>query len=322
MLTDNKITKQIESYIEFKQSLGYQVKTESQELRRFARFTREIIGHCGSLTVDLAMQWATLDCSFSRWYMARRLETVHTFAVYAASIDSQAQIPPTGVFGKCHGRVTPYIYTEEEILRLMTMSKNLLSTDGIRRMAVSTAIGLLWSTGIRISELTNLKVKDVNFKDEYLYIRNTKFHKDRLVPLHNTTLEQLKEYDTELRGKLLERSEDHFFFVNTNGRRFNLRAFEYAFQRLRPCLLPAGENKWNRRPPRLYDIRHSFACRTILKWLEAGENVNQKVYLLSVYMGHVKPADTYWYLTSTPELLSLACSKFELLYGKEMQPYE
>lgn len=118
MITDNKITRQVESYIEYKQSLGYQLKIESQELRRFAKYTCDI-EHTGSLTVDLAMQWSSLDGSLSRWYMARRLETIHTFAVYAACIDPKPQVPQTGVFGKCHGRVTPYIYTENEILRLM-----------------------------------------------------------------------------------------------------------------------------------------------------------------------------------------------------------
>ncbi len=222
MLADNKITRQIESYIEYKQSLGYKLRIESQELRRFARYTRQI-EHSGAITVDLAMQWASFDNSLSRWYMARRLETVHTFAKYAASIDPQAQVPPTGVFGKCHGRVAPYIYEEKEILRLMRESANLFSPDGIRRLTVSTALGLLWATGIR-------------------------------------------------------------------------------------------------RPPRLYDIRHSFACHTILRWLENGEDVNQKIYLLSVYMGHVKPADTYWYPTSTPELLASACERFECRCGKELWP--
>lgn len=250
--------------------------------------------------------------------MARRLETVHTFAKYAASIDPQAQVPPTGVFGKCHGRVAAYIYEEKEILRLMRESANLFSPDGIRRLTVSTALGLLWATGIRVSELVNLKVKDVNFKERHLYIKNTKFYKDRLVPLHRSVLVQLDNYNLGLKGKTSERSENHCFFVTTRGRRFNLRAFEYAFQQLRPCLMP--DNGWNRRPPRLYDIRHSFACHTILRWLENGEDVNQKIYLLSVYMGHVKPADTYWYLTSTPELLASACERFECRCGKELWP--
>lgn len=202
MMANNKISKQIESYIEYKQSLGFQLTVESRELRRFAKYTRDI-EHDGSLTVDLAMQWASIDSSHSRWYIARRLETVHTFAVYAASIDPKAQVPQTGVFGKCHGRVAPYIFTEEEILRLMNESVNLFSTDGIRRMTVSTALGLLWSTGIRISELTNLTVKDVNLNGSYLYIRNTKFHKDRLVPLHKTALEQLRNYESELKANYL-----------------------------------------------------------------------------------------------------------------------
>jgi integrase len=204
----------------------------------------------------------------------------------------------------------------------MNESLNLFTTDGIRCLTVFTALGLLWATGIRVSELINLKVQNVNYKEGYLYIKNTKFHKDRLVPLHQTVLEQLKKYDLKLKGKLPGRSENDFFFITTNGRQFNLRAFEYAFQQLRPCLMSDAGNEWNGRSPRLYDIRHTFACRTIIKWIQSGEDVNQKVYLLSVYMGHVKPADTYWYLTATPELLSLSSGKFELRFGKELQPYE
>lgn len=320
-MIENKLTKQIEEYIEHKQSLGYQLKVESRELRRFAKYTRDI-KHTGSLTVDLTMQWVSLDGNLSRWYMARRLETVHTFAVFASCIDFETQIPPTGIFGKCHGRVTPYIYTLKEILRLMDESTKLFSTDGIRCLTVSTALGLLWATGIRVSELTNLKVKDVHFMEKYLHIRNTKFYKERLVPLHQSVLKKLVNYNLEIRNKITERLEEDFFFVTTNGKPLNLRALEYAFQLLRPCLLPEGESNWNRRPPRLYDLRHTFACNTILKWFENGEDVNQKIYLLTVYMGHVKPADTYWYLTATPELLSLACEKFEFHCGKGVESYE
>lgn len=161
-------------------------------------------------------------------------------------------------------------------------------------------------------------MKDVNFKERYLFIRDTKFHKDRLVPLHQTVLERLEEYESQLQSKVSGRSSEDFFFVNMSGRRFNTRSFEYAFQKLRPCL---GEI-CNGRQPRLYDVRHTFACRTILKWLKSGEDVNHKIYLLSVYMGHVKPSDTYWYLSSTPELLAIAGGKFEYSCGKGIQPYE
>jgi site-specific recombinase XerD len=316
MISDNRITKQIEGYIAYKRSLGYQITVEAQELMRFASYTRKI-NYEGSLTADLAMQWASLDSNYSRWYKSRRLETIHTFAVYAVSFDSEAQIPQTGVFGKCHGRISPYVYTEEEMLVLMKQAQNLFSTDGIRRMTVSTALGLLWSTGIRVSELTSLVIKDVHYNDGYIFIRDTKFKKDRLIPLHPTVAEKLRLYSQFLKEKLPNRSDDKYFFVTTCGKRFNTRAFEYAFQQIRTCLLPSGQDSWAGRNPRLYDIRHSFACRTIQRWLENGDNVNQKIYILSVYMGHVKPEDTYWYLTATPELLAIACNKFELHCGKE-----
>ena len=313
----NKISKQIEDYIDFKHSLGYEIKVESNELRRFAKYTQDI-NYNGSLTIDLALTWVSLNRGYSRWYRARRLEMIHTFAKYASSVDPSAQVPQTGIFGKCHGRVTPYIFTEEEIIKLMKHSAYLYSPDGIRRITVATALGLLWSTGIRISELTNLKVNDVRFNKRYLFVRDTKFHKNRLVPLHYTVIDNLEKYDSQIRLKIPDRSNEDYFFVNMSGRRFNTRSLEYAFQKLRPCLgsIP------NRRQPRLYDIRHTFACRTIIRWLNSGDDVNHKIYLLSVYMGHVKPSDTYWYLSSTPELLSLAGEKFESSYGKGLQLYE
>jgi len=109
MLNENLLTRQIEEYISYKQSIGYKIKIEAQELRRFAAFTRAI-NYNESLTNELAIQWASLKSEYSRFYMARRLETLHTFAKYILAFDSEAQLPQTGVFGKCHGRTSPYIY--------------------------------------------------------------------------------------------------------------------------------------------------------------------------------------------------------------------
>ncbi len=313
MMTDNRITRQVEEYIAYKQSLDYKLLVEARELRRFAKYTREI-NFEGTLTSELALKWASLNPNFSRWYMSRRLETIHTYAVYAASFDSQVQIPQTGVFGKCHGRVTPYIYTENEVHLLINAAKDLFSPDGIRCKMVATALGLLWSTGLRPSELMELKVKDVCFEKQYLLIRESKFKKSRYVPLHETALAALKQYRIFLDKNITVYDSDNFF-VTTYGKAINLHSLEYAFQLIRPCILKQGQSKWQERSPRLYDFRHTFACRTIQRWLENGEDVNSQIYTLSVYMGHVKPEDTYWYLTATPELLSTAVEKFEMHCG-------
>jgi site-specific recombinase XerD len=318
MTDENKLTRQIEEYISYKQSLGYKIKIESQELRRFAAFTRSI-GYAGSLTSELAMRWSSLNSDYSRLYMARRLETIHTFAKFISSFDPDAQIPQTGVFGKSHCRISPYIYSDEEISLLMNEAGKLFSPDGIRSYTVSTAIGLLRSTGIRVSELTSLKIADVRLNDGYLFISNSKFKKDRMVPLHPTVTKNLTDYRFFIEQKLGQRGNMDYFFVSSYGHRFNTRAFEYAFQLIRPILSACDtrEQRVLTRNYRLYDIRHTFACETIRNWLESGEDVNQKLYILSTYIGHVKPEDTYWYLSATPELLAIACRRFETAFGEE-----
>lgn len=309
MLDSNRITLQIDEYITYKRSLGYVIKIESQELRRFAKYTRDV-EYDGSLTAELAIQWASLENNFTRIYMARRLETLHTFAVFISAFDAQAQIPQNGVFGKAHLRTAPYIYTDSEVFLLMHHAGNLHSPDGIRAYTVATAIGLMYATGIRVTELTTLKIADVRMKEGCLFINCSKFKKDRLVPLHFTVIAKLTEYRAFIEGQIGTMNNDDYFFVTSYGHRFNTRSFEYAFQLIRPLVFVNAA-----KPPRLYDFRHTFACNTVKRWYEVGEDVNRKLYLLSTYMGHVKPEDTYWYLSATPELLEIATRKFEGLYG-------
>jgi integrase len=311
LLNNNRITLQVEEYISYKRSLGYVIKIEAQELRRFASYTRSI-DYNGSLTTDLAMEWSSLDKSYSRWYMSRRLETIHTFAVYISAFDPNAQIPQNGVFGKCHGRIPPYIYKEKEIVLLMNSSQNLFSPDGIRSKTVATALGLLWATGMRVSELTSLRLCDVHLDERYIFIQDSKFKKDRIITLHPTAVDKLRDYISYVSECIGTRSTNDYFFVTSYGHRFNTRAFEYAFQLIRPCLY--ANHRPQLREPRLYDIRHTFACQTVKTWLESGEDVNHKLHLLSTYMGHVKPADTYWYLSATPDLLSVSGKMFERSY--------
>jgi integrase len=303
----------VEEYISYKKGLGYQIKIESEELRRFAVYTRTI-GYNGSLTKDIAFQWATLKPEYSRWYMARRLETVRTFAKYICVFDPMAQIPPKGMFGKCHGRTTPYIFTEEEICILMKVASKLYSPDGLRCRTIPTAIALLWSTGMRPSELCQLMNEDVDLNNGRITIRETKFSKSRILPLHETTVSKLRLY-AEDRDKLRKDFSDRHFLIMTGSHKLALRNLEYALQVIRDNLL-TDTKEWNRRPPRLYDIRHSFACNTLLGWLKSGINVDNKILYLSTYLGHVKVADTYWYLTGTPELMQFAAGSFEkFFYG-------
>jgi integrase len=229
-------------------------------------------------------------------------------------------------------RTDPYIYTDDEVILLMRGAGSLHSPDGIRARTVSSAIGLMYTTGIRVSELTSLKISDVRMEEGYLFICSSKFKKDRIVPLHPTVIAKLSEYRAFIDSKIGVREDEEYFFVTSYGHRFNTRAFEYAFPET--TNKSSGDSRFNTRafeyafqlirsqvfydvakPQRLYDLRHTFACNTVKHWYESEEDVNRKLYLLSTYMGHAKPEDTYWYLSATPELLGIAARKFEGRFG-------
>jgi integrase len=184
---------------------------------------------------------------------------------------------------------------------------------GLRPATMQCLIGLLSATGLRISEALHLSHSDVDFNSRLLVVRETKFSKSRYVPVHPTTLEALRNY-ARLRNRLVPvMSDSKAFFLFDNGHPLNYRQALYAFQCIRRQLV------WQRkRPPRLHDLRHTFACNRLLSWYEQGVDINNAILMLSVYLGHSKVTDTYWYLTGIPSLMAIAAKRFEQFSGGEI----
>ena len=196
--------------------------------------------------------------------------------------------------------------------RLMEQCDHLYSPDGIRSLTMKTAIGLLWATGLRTSELVNLTISDVDFTNKLLNVCRSKFNKDRIVPLLPEVSDQLRSYRSQVESLCNKVRLGNEFFITTGGRPFKRNAFEYAFQKIRD-VVDVSDSGYPH--ARLYDFRHTFATRTIKNWLEQGIDVNAKLFLLSTYMGHIHPEDTYWYLSSTPELMDISSRKYENIFG-------
>ena len=303
----------VESYLEYKRNLGFQLIGEACYLHAFARYTEEI-NYTGSLTREIVFQWCESGDNPSLTTKGRRFEPLKGLADYSSSFDQDSELLPKLPYGNPHKRKRPHIYTIEETCLLMEKSNSLYSPDGLRALTMHTAIGLLWATGLRTSELVNLKMSDVDFDNGILFIQNSKFNKDRIVPLLPTVTEQLALYRKKVEVILKSPLKTDSFFVTTNGAALKANAFEYAFQKIRDCV-ETGNSEYKN--VRLYDFRHTFATRTIMKWLEQSEDVNAKLYLLSTYMGHNHPEDTFWYLSSTPELMALSSNKYEYMFGGE-----
>lgn len=182
----------------------------------------------------------------------------------------------------------------------------------IRRCTYFTLIGLLAVTGMRVGEAIRLDHRDIDWNDMTLTIRKTKFDKSRLIVLHPTTVAALHAYDC-LRNELIPHPPDPSFFVSQAGTRLLYCNVQWTFVRLVRLANVAPRSARCR--PRLHDLRHTFAVRTALGWYRDGVDAAARLPLLSTYLGHTTPRDTYWYLSATPELLSVAANRLERQLG-------
>jgi len=303
----------VEQYVSARRKLGYQMSVEGRELLRFARFADEL-DYRGPLSTEIALKWARAAHDCSSLYQARRLEVVRCLARYLSAIEPGTEIPPKGLLGSAHRRTQPHIYRPQEIAALMKAAATLDPKDGLRPMSYGTLIGLMACTGLRLCEALRLDCGDVDSKGDLLSIRQSKFRKSRLVPLHPSASRMLYRYAT-FRDRYICNPRCSRFLVSERGTALKPSVVHWTFSGLRRIAGVASSE--GRREPRLYDLRHTFACRRLLQWYGEGRDVNQCINWLSTYLGHARVTDTYWYLSGVPELMSLAADRFERFAARE-----
>ena len=303
---DKTMNDRVNTYVQWKRNLGYDLKITARELQRFADFADKS-GHSGPITTPLILRWAQEAKKDSRLYRARRVEMARTFARFEATFEPRTQIPPRRILGPAHQRVQPYIYSPQEITNLMTEARKLNPSGGLRPRTYETLIGLLASTGLRVCEALNLKRNELEAGSRRLIIRETKFHKSRIVPLSSSVIHALNEYRSFCQSYTVPIYTDHFL-VSEQGQALKPSVMHYTFRKI--CSQTTFNTQRSSRAPRLYDLRHTFACRVLQRWYAEGDDVNQQLPYLSTYLGHVKPSDTYWYLSAVPELMEIVQSRF------------
>jgi len=309
----------VADYLALRRQLGFALHSTGLQLLGFARYADES-GHRGPLTVELAVRWARLPEAASPSWWARRLLCVRGFAQHRSLFDPETEVPPAGLLGPLSRRPTPHIYSDPEIAALLRVAAELGPASGLRPHTYVTLLGLLLVAGLRISEALRLEREDVDLTCGVLTIRRTKFRKSRLVPVHRSTVLALTAY-ARRRESLHPHAVSGTFFLTERGRPLCASSVASTFGALRRKLgwSPPLEG----RRPRLHDLRHTMAVRTVLRWYQEGaEAVDRKLPVLSTYLGHVEVCDTYWYLTAVPELMALAAARFQAFRGQdpERQP--
>ena len=307
MINERAMVSWVEEYLSYRRKLGFLLKTEGPQLLAFAKYADKEGGD-EHLNTELALRWARLPVNATLLYWARRLEVVRCFARYLAVFDPLTEIPPKGILGPAHIRTAPHIYSDLEIGTLLKGCAELKSANGLRRHTYATLFGLLACTGLRISEALRLTDSDVDLELGVLTIRQTKFHKSRLVPLHPSAIKALAKY-AKLRCCLCPTRLSNAFFVSASGNPLPYPTVKHTFLTLiRSHGLDSGGVS---RRCRIYDLRHTFATRRIALWQKQQMDVSALLPALSTYMGHVKVSDTYWYLSAIPELFSVTAEVFE-----------
>ena len=281
-----------------------------QALRAFASFAAD--QRAERVTTDLFLCWKEQFGSAGTQSWSYRLSHVRTFARWLQSVDPRTEVPPQGLIPAGRRRPRPYIYTDEEIAGIVTEAARLPSRSGLRGATYEALFGLIAVTGLRIGEAVGLDDRDVDLEAALLRIRRGKNDISRVVAVTPCTAERLAEYRMS-RDRILDTADTAAFFVGENGRRIRIHTAEYNFVRVSQEIglrERRGTGKAGR-GPRLHDMRHTVAVKTIIDWYRSGLDPDREMYKLSTWLGHKSPAGTYWYVEAVPELLQLATERAE-----------
>jgi integrase/recombinase XerD len=297
----------LHDYLALRRSLGHRLDDAARVLPGFIAFLDK--QQLTTVTVAAAVAWAqqtgiTSPRGGRSTVGARRLTAVRGFARYLAGIDPATEIPPLGLMTLGPRWRPPFIFSAADVAAVLDMARSTISSP-FRAATYITLIGLLAVSGLRVGEAINLDHTDIDWGQGVLLIRESKFGKSRLVPLHPLTVQALREY-AQVRDHAQPRPLDPSFFVSRTRKRLLYAVVQQTFRRL---VDGAGVGVDAPHRPRLHDLRHTFAVRTLLGWYRAGEDVHAKIPALSTYLGHREPASTYWYLSAAPELLALAAAR-------------
>jgi integrase/recombinase XerD len=297
----------LEHYLAVRRKLGYDLGTTERVLRRFVDFAQaEQAQH---ITTALLLRWKDAFGQAGRQTWAARFGTVRLFAQWLNGLDPAHEVPPRGLIPSGSRRQSPYIYTDTEIAAIVDAAAELPSAYGMRGLTCSTLFGLIAATGLRIGEALGLDTTDVDLQDGVLRLRRAKLGKERLIPLAESVAARLGGYASE-RDRLLGHTPEPFFVtcdgdrLGDCGARYN---FALACQRI--GLRDAQQYRRHGRGPRIHDLRHSFAARTIIGWYRTGKDPAREMIKLTTYLGHTSPENTYWYIEAVPELLELASQR-------------
>jgi integrase len=297
----------VTEYLEHRKRFGNDLTRNSYVLYLFAKHLDEI-KFKGHLTSLVQIEWLKNLEGKTSFNRARKLVMLRQFARYLSIFDPKTELPQSGFFGKAQPNFKPHIFSDNELKLVFSTLRKVLKCEGsFSLVTYEYAFGLILACGLRASEVTNLFVDDVDFKNGLLRIVESKFKKTRLVPIDPTVVNALRDYKT-MRDMTFPRCKATTFFVLKGNHPFTYSGMQSVFFKIKTKL---GWRSNNQR--RVHDLRHTFVVKRLIEWHRKGIDSEKKIAALSVYLGHAKVTDTYRYFHFTPELMDIISIRFEKL---------
>lgn len=304
----NTLEEQLGDYLRLRRALGYKLERDGRVLPQFLAWLKA--AGTQTITAELAIAWARQPEGAQPIVWAHRLGAVRGFARYLATIEPGTQIPPKNVFAAREQRPTPYIYSAAEISGLLQATRAL--RPPLRAATHEALFGLLACSGMRVGEAIGITRDDADLGEGVITIRHAKFDRDRMVPLHPSATTSLRRYAAR-RDRLCPAPKSDRFFLSSVGTALSYSRVRQTFAQLST----ATGLRTSIRRPRIHDLRHSLAVHALLGWQRDGVDIGSQMAVLSTYLGHVKPASTYWYLSAVPELMQLAAARLDARFGDQ-----
>jgi integrase/recombinase XerD len=284
----SELRKALHDYLALRRALGFKLTSQGILLQSFVDYAdRQGVA---LITREFALHWALSSPHGGLTYCARRLNVVRRFAEYRAGTDPRTDVPPRGLLPERYRRKLNYVYSDGDIRKIVKAARQLHSARSLRATTFATIFGLLAITGLRISECLRLDREDVDLVDGILHVRQSKFQKSRLVPLHPSTCETLNRY-AALRDRIFPILKGTRFFVSEVGTGLSCSHVQHTFVKL--CRRIGLRSPAGQRRPRLHDFRHGFAIRTLERLYRTGADVECQLPVLATYLGHVDMVGTY-----------------------------
>ncbi len=292
----------VADYLQVRRALGFQLNGEASILARYLAFLDDR-GETG-VTVDNALAFALADPALTARGKALRMSAIRCFARWATAVDPTVQVPPARLLPARPTRPAPFIYTPGQIADLIGAADRL--APAILAASMRTLIGLMAATGIRTGEALGLHGSDWDHAAGVLTVTG-KYAKTRALPVHPSVASALGGY-LEQRRALGMADTSPTLLVSVTGRQLRSATVHPVFRDLTRRTGIATRSPACR--PRLHDLRHTFAVNTMLDaYRDPYADPAATLVLLSTWLGHADPTDTYWYLTGTAELMAVAAAR-------------